>query len=117
MFQEGSARMTNRWIQLLVMIVAAALEVGGDALIRRGLTNAGPMLIVAGFVTLGSYGIVVNQLALDFSVLLGAYVGVFAIVSVLFGRLVFAERVAQTTWIGLGIVLIGSGVIYYGQQR
>jgi drug/metabolite transporter superfamily protein YnfA len=109
--------MANRWVQLLVMVIAAALEVGGDALIRRGLSSAGPWLIVAGFITLGSYGIAVNQLALDFSVLLGAYVGVFAIISVLFGRLVFAERVAQSTWIGLGVVLIGSGIIYYGQRR
>ncbi|HEY2732856.1 MAG TPA: hypothetical protein VGI70_02680, partial [Polyangiales bacterium] len=63
------------------------------------------------------YGVVVNQLGLDFSVLLGAYVGVFAIVSGLFGRFVFAERLLPTTWIGLWIVLIGSGVIYYGQRR
>jgi drug/metabolite transporter superfamily protein YnfA len=109
--------MGNRWVQLLVMVAAAALEVGGDALIRRGLTTAGPALIALGFVTLGSYGVVVNQLALDFSVLLGAYVGVFAIISVLFGRLFFAERVGQTTWIGLGVVLAGSAIIYYGQQR
>jgi drug/metabolite transporter superfamily protein YnfA len=109
--------MGNRWVQLLVMIVAAALEVGGDALIRRGLSSSGAALVVLGFVTLGSYGVVVNQLSLDFSVLLGAYVGVFAIVSVLFGRYVFAERVSLTTWIGLGVVLLGSGVIYYGQQR
>jgi drug/metabolite transporter (DMT)-like permease len=44
-------------------------------------------------------------------------VGVFAIISVLFGRIFFAERVAQTTWIGLGVVLVGSAIIYYGQQR
>jgi drug/metabolite transporter superfamily protein YnfA len=109
--------MGNRWVQLLVMMAAAALEVGGDALIRRGLTSAGPALIALGFVTLGSYGVVVNQLSLDFSVLLGAYVGVFAIISVLFGRIFFAERVAQTTWVGLGVVLAGSAIIYYGQQR
>jgi drug/metabolite transporter superfamily protein YnfA len=109
--------MGNTWVQLFVMVVAAALEVGGDALIRRGLTAAGPMLVVAGFVTLGSYGIVVNQLALDFSTLLGAYVGVFAIISVLCGRVFFDERVGQTTWIGLAVVLLGSAVIYYGQRR
>jgi drug/metabolite transporter superfamily protein YnfA len=109
--------MANRSVQLLVLIAAAVLEVGGDALIRRGLTSAVPWLVIAGFVMLGSYGIVVNQLALDFSVMLGAYVGVFAIVSVLFGRWMFAERVAPLTWIGLGVVLLGSGVVYYSQQR
>jgi multidrug transporter EmrE-like cation transporter len=109
--------MENRWLQWLVLIAAAALEVGGDALIRRGLTSAGPALIALGFVTLGSYGIVINQLSLDFSVLLGAYVGVFAMLSVLCGRIFFTERIAQTTWIGLSVVLAGSAIIYYGQQR
>jgi drug/metabolite transporter superfamily protein YnfA len=104
-------------VQWLVMIAAAVLEVGGDALIRRGLTQSGLLFVIAGFVTLGSYGVVVNQLALDFSVLLGAYVGVFAIVSVLFGRLLFAERVGNVTWLGLGIVMIGSAVMYFGRQR
>ena len=99
------------------MLGAAALEVGGDALIRRGLKSTGPVLIVLGFITLGSYGVVVNQLNLDFSKLLGAYVGVFAVVSVLVGRYVFDEVVLNTTWLGLGIVLAGSAVIYYGQQR
>lgn len=109
--------MGQGWVQLLVMVAAAALEVGGDALIRRGLTIAGPLWVAGGFVMLGSYGIVVNRLALDFSVLLGAYVGVFAIISVAFGRVFFDERVGLTTWIGLAIVLTGSAVIYYGQQR
>jgi drug/metabolite transporter superfamily protein YnfA len=106
----------SSWVQLLVMVVAAVLEVGGDALIRRGLHTSGPLLVAAGFVVLGSYGVVVNQLALDFSTLLGAYVGVFAITSVLFGRAFFGDRVGGLTWVGLGVVLLGSAIIYYGQR-
>jgi drug/metabolite transporter superfamily protein YnfA len=49
--------------------------------------------VVLGFAILGSYGVVVNLLKIDFSRLLGAYVGVFAIVSVVVGRAVFEERV------------------------
>jgi small multidrug resistance family-3 protein len=100
--------------QLAMMAVAALLEVGGDALIRKGLRGSGLGLVVLGFIVLGSYGIVVNRLELDFSKLLGAYVGVFAIISVLFGRIVFQEAIATSTWVGLGVVLAGSLIIQLG---
>jgi small multidrug resistance family-3 protein len=101
-------------VQMLVMVLAAALEVGGDALVRKGLRGAGLGLVALGFIVLGSYGVVVNRLNLDFSRLLGAYVGFFAIVSVLFGRIVFKEQIATSTWVGLGVVLGGSLIIQLG---
>src|SRR5271170_6587356 len=104
----------SRSSQMAVMVAAAVLEVLGDALIRKGLRGAGLWLVAAGFVVLGSYGVVVNRLALDFSRLLGAYVGFFAVVSVLFGRLVFKEQIPTSTWLGLGVVLAGSLIIQIG---
>lgn len=101
----------------LVLFAAAVLEVGGDALIRKGLRGGGVTLVGLGFVVLGSYGVVVNLLHMDFSSLLGVYVGVFAVVSVVAGRLLFADRVPAATWVGLGIVLLGSLVIQGGQLR
>src|SRR5690348_12432992 len=101
-------------VQLALMILAASFEVGGDALVRRGLNTSGVLLIVGGFLVLGTYGIVVNLVRLDFSRLLGAYVGWFALVSILFGRIVFGDRVPGTTWAGLGLVLLGSAVIQLG---
>ena len=98
----------------LILLAAAALEVLGDALIRKGLRGSGALLVAAGFVVLGTYGVVVNLLPLDFSRLLGAYVGFFAIVSVLCGRFVFGDRVPIATWIGLAVVLAGSVVIQLG---
>lgn len=82
----------------LIFVVPALLEVGGDAIIRKGLRGSGPGLIVAGFVSLGCYGLVVNAVPWDFSRLLGVYVGVFAVVSVLAGRLVFGDTVPASTW-------------------
>jgi len=96
------------------MIIAAMLEVGGDALIRRGLRASGAAFVLLGFLVLGSYGVVVNLLDLDFSRLLGIYVGVFALVSVLAGRFLFAEQIAPATWIGLCVVLAGSAIIQFG---
>ena len=103
-------------VQVAMMIVAALFEVGGDALIRRGITGGGIALIVVGFVVLGTYGVVVNLIGLDFSKLLGAYVGWFALVSVLFGRFVFGDRTPISLWVGLVLVLAGSLVIQTGSR-
>jgi small multidrug resistance family-3 protein len=101
---------------LAVFVCAAGLEVGGDALIRRGLRGSGGALVVVGFLVLGAYGVVVNLLDLDFSRLLGAYIGIFAVVSVVVGRLVFRDQVPPSTWTGLALVLAGSLVIQLGRS-
>jgi small multidrug resistance family-3 protein len=105
----------GRALALAVFVAAAALEVVGDAVIRRGLRGGGVALVVAGFCVLGAYGLVVNQLQVDFSRLLGAYVGIFAVVSVAVGRLAFHDRVPASTWLGLAVILAGSAIIHLGQ--
>ena len=106
---------SGKVIAALVFVGAAALEVAGDALIRRGLRGSGVVLVGAGVAALGTYGIFVNLLDVAFSRLLGAYVGVFAAVSVLAGRLVFRDPVPTSTWIGLGVILAGSAIIHFGR--
>jgi len=101
----------------LLFIMAAALEVGGDAIIRTGMRQQRWWLLVAGFLVLGSYGVVVNRIPLDFSRMLGIYVGVFTVVSVAAGRFVFRDRVPVTTWLGVGAILVGSAVIHFGARR
>jgi len=98
----------------LVLLAAAIFEVAGDAVIRRGLRGSGLVIVVVGFVMLGTYGIVVNQLGWDFSQLLGVYVAVFALVGVLAGRLVFGETVSVSTWTGLAVIVLGGGIIQFG---
>ena len=99
----------------VVFIAAAVLEVGGDAVIRRGLRGSIVWFILAGFLMLGCYGVVVNTVKWDFSRLLGVYVAVFAVVSVLAGRFVFKETIPVTTWVGLAIIVVGGAVIQAGQ--
>jgi drug/metabolite transporter superfamily protein YnfA len=98
----------------VVFIAAAVLEVGGDAVIRKGLHGSFIWFIVSGFLMLGCYGVVVNTVKWDFSRLLGVYVAVFAVVSILAGRFVFKETIPVSTWLGLAIIVAGGTVIQVG---
>jgi multidrug transporter EmrE-like cation transporter len=105
-----------------VFLAAAALEVGGDAVVRKGLQvlrGGGPgglLFVVLGFVMLGCYGLVVNLVNWNFSKLLGVYVAVFAVVSVLTGKFLLGEQVPLTTWGGLVLIVAGAVVIQLGQS-
>ena len=100
----------------LVFIAAALLEVGGDAVIRRGLRGRSAGYILLGCTVLALYGLLVNSIKWDFSKLLGVYIGFFATVSVFCGRLVFRETVPTTTWLGLALVVLGGLVIQFGHR-
>ena len=100
----------------LIFLAASVLEVGGDAVIRKGLRGGGVVVVAAGFVMLGCYGVTVNMVQWDFSRLLGVYVAVFAAVSVLWGRFVFGESVPPTTWMGLAIIAAGGLGIQFGAK-
>jgi drug/metabolite transporter superfamily protein YnfA len=100
----------------IIFIAAAVLEVGGDAVIRKGLRGSVVWFIVTGFLMLGCYGVVVNTVKWDFSKLLGVYVAVFAVVSILAGRFLFKETIPLTTWLGLAIIVIGGAVIQAGSS-
>jgi drug/metabolite transporter superfamily protein YnfA len=100
----------------ILFIAAATLEVGGDAVIRKGLHGKTLSCIALGFLMLGCYGVVVNTVRWDFSRLLGVYVAVFAVVSVLAGRFVFKESIPLSTWLGLAIIVTGGAVIQVGAE-
>lgn len=99
-----------------IFIGAALLEVGGDAVVRKGLRGSGLMVILLGGAMLGLYGVVVNTVKWDFSRLLGVYVAVFALISVLFGRFVFKEDVPMATWTGLAVIIAGGMIIQFGER-
>jgi drug/metabolite transporter superfamily protein YnfA len=101
----------------LVFIGAAILEVGGDAVIRKGLRGSGLSFIILGMAMLGCYGVVVNMVKWDFSKLLGVYVAVFALVSIMFSRFIFKEQIPTTTWVGLIVICFGALVIQFGSSR
>ncbi len=108
-FNTGST-----WIAWLIFVASAALEVGGDAIVRKGLRSSQAIFILAGCAMLASYGLVVNLVPWDFSKLLGVYVAIFAVVSVLAGQFLFQESVPLSTWVGVAVIVAGGLIIQFG---
>jgi len=100
-----------------VFLGAAILEVTGDAVVRKGLRGSSLLFVMTGFAMLGCYGVIVNMVKWDFSRLLGAYVAVFACISVLFGRFAFREHVPMATWVGLIVIVSGAMIIQFGNGK
>ncbi len=97
--------------ELALLILAAILEVGGDALIRNGLKTGGIGLMLAGVVVLSAYGFMVNLTKLDFGHLMGLYIVLFFIVSQAVAVLVFKERIPTSMWAGGSLVILGGLVM------
>jgi small multidrug resistance family-3 protein len=94
---------------LLVLIIAACLEVGGDALVRWGLKSGQALGFILGAVVLFAYGLTVNQPRWDFSQSLGVYIVVFFVVSQLTGYFVFHEALTQGRLVG-GLLVAAGGI-------
>ncbi len=99
---------------LAVLVLAAALEAGGDALARSGLhapalaARAG--YLAAGAVVLFSYGVTVNLPPWDFGRLLGVYVVLFFIVAQLINLLAFGHRPGPPIYLG-GLLILAGGLV------
>lgn len=102
---------------LLILLAAAILEAGGDALVRSGLHN--PILtkrvelILLGGITLLSYGIVVNLPAWDFGRLLGVYVTLFFLVAQLINYFGFGQKPSISVLVGGALIISGGLVISF----
>lgn len=105
-------------IALSILFVAAALESGGDALVRAGLhsstVTARAMFLVAGAAVLFVYGYVVNTPPWDFGRLLGVYVALFFVVAQLISWIAFGQRPTPAILVGGGFILIGGYIVSRG---
>ena len=93
-----------------MLIVAAALEVGGDALVRMGLEGQ-RYWIAAGAVTLLIYAILVNKSGLDFNRLMGIYIAIFFLVSQAISYVAFKQVPDDRLLIGGGFIVAGGILI------
>ena len=98
----------------LTLVLAAALEAGGDALMRGGLhghTLVGRVgLFAAAALALFTYGVVVNAPPWDFGKLLGIYVTLFFVVTQVINLVFFGQRPDPPILIG-GAMIIGGGLV------
>ncbi len=95
----------------VVLILASALEVGGDALIRIGLGGA-TYSMAAGAVTLFAYGLVVNKSGLDFNRLMGIYIAIFFLVSQLISLILFKQIPDDKMILGGAFIITGGLLIF-----
>jgi small multidrug resistance family-3 protein len=91
------------------LIGAAVLEAGGNALVRQGLLREWWPLLVAGVVTLGLYGLLVNQSGLNFEFgrLMGCYIVAFFVVSQILAALIFRDVPSVRMLVGGTLILAG----------
>lgn len=104
----------SRTLSLIVLLLAAILETGGDALIRSALhsstATARVALFAAGGVVLLSYGYLVNRPPWEFGRLLGLYVVFFFLVAQAMSWVLFHQRPTGPVVIG-GAFVVAGGVI------
>jgi len=94
----------------MILVAAAALEVGGDALVRIGLRGSSYSL-AAGAATLFAYGIVVNKSGLDFNQLMGVYIAIFFLVSQVISFVLFKQIPDDRMIVGGGFIVAGGLLI------
>ena len=104
----------SRTTSLLVLLVAALLEAGGDALVRSALHASATATRIAffaiGAIVLFSYGYVVNKPAWDFGRLLGIYVVFFFLMAQAISWVVFNQRPTTPIFVG-GAFIVAGGIV------
>jgi drug/metabolite transporter superfamily protein YnfA len=104
----------NRSTAILILLLAAMLEAGGDALVRAGLrssaTGSRAVFFVLGTVALFAYGWTVNAPPWDFGRVLGLYVVFFFVIAQLMSWLVFGQPPSRSVLIG-GLLIVSGGLV------
>ena len=98
------------------LLLAALLEAGGDALVRKGLQMGSGWLRRMGFFAVGTlvlflYAAAVNAPGNSFAKLTGMYVVFFFVVAQLIAWYFFHEIPDRRMWIGGALLVLGGLVI------
>lgn len=101
----------SKLLALLILMAAALLEAGGDALVRYGLHSPSPIaksvFIALGAITLLGYGVAVNVPPWTFGRLLGVYVALFFLVAQLIAWFGFGQRPTLPILVGGALIVAG----------
>jgi drug/metabolite transporter superfamily protein YnfA len=104
----------NRAATILILLLAALLEAGGDALVRVALRAPAigtrvTLFAVAALVLL-LYGYVVNAPGWDFGRLLGIYVVFFFVIAQVISWVVFRQAPSMPMVLG-GLLIVSGGLV------
>ncbi len=102
--------------EALFLVIAAVLEVGGDALVRTGLRGGRPIGFALGALVLFMYGLTVNLPKWDFSRLMGVYIALFFVVSQVIAVAAFHEKLKQPIVVGGALIVAGGLVMTLWQK-
>ncbi len=98
---------------ILILLAAAILEAGGDAIVRSGLHASGTaraLWFIAGAAVLFAYGYVVNSPPWDFGKLLGIYVVFFFLVAQAINWIFFKQQPSVALLVG-GLLIVSGGAV------
>lgn len=111
----------NLPVTLVLLVIAAVLEAGGDALVRNGLHSATGssrfFFFLIGAAVLFAYGYVVNSPPWKFGDLLGVYVVLFFITAQLISYFFFGITPTKTLLLGGAFIVIGGVIISIGNSN
>jgi hypothetical protein len=100
-----------------LLLVATALEVSGDAVVRLAIYNhAGVgrlMLLLAGAALLLGYGSSLNTAPVDFGRVVGLYIAILFIVWQIINFAVFSTLPGLPVWLGGALVILGGLLITF----
>lgn len=114
--QSLKEKLTLRYsLAMLVLLCAACLEAGGDALMRVGLRSSthirAALFFLLGGLVLTFYGYTVNAPPWDFGRLLGVYVAFFFVMAQLISWLGFGQKPTPMVLVGGALIVIGGCVV------
>jgi len=93
----------SKTLSILLLLIAAILEAGGDASIRKGISAASwqrALWFLFGAALLFGYGYTVNRPPWRFGELLGLYVVFFFVVAQFQALVLFHETPSTAVWLG-----------------
>jgi hypothetical protein len=103
------------------LVVAATLEAGGDALIRKALTShaepARIALFAAGAAVLFGYGTILNLAPLEFGQVVGLYVAILFVVWQAITWLSFGTPPTLPVLAGGALIVIGGLVVSFWKPQ
>ena len=101
----------------VVLVIAASLEVFGDACFQSGLYrstgSAKALWFCGGVAVLAGYGLFVNLPQWDFGKLLGVYVALFFVVAQIVAKVRFHQTPTTPIYAGGALIVAGGLVITF----